>query len=281
MVSKERLNAGCCRENAMEYSLKGKKALVAGSSKGIGYASAEALAERGADIYLLARNASLLKERSLALSEKFGVGASFFPCDLTRPDDIKDALKDGASAFGDFDILVANCGGPKAGGALDVMDEESLSEAFNQTLLSTVRLVRGVLPGMRRKKWGRIVAITSVSVFEPIENLALSNTFRSGLAAFLKTLSNEVAQDGVTVNSVCPGYTRTERLDELSSATAAARGVGREEIMKAWESSIPMKRLGAPGEIANAVAFLCSEAASYITGVSLPVDGGRLKGTLY
>lgn len=264
----------------MDLSLKGKKAFVAGSSKGIGYASAEALAKSGADLFLVARNQDTLKEKAGLLSRNFGVSVSFCQCDLMKLQMIETAVQRGLEFSGGFDILVANCGGPKPGGALGVMDEKSLSQGFEQTFLSTLRLVRGLLPGMLERKRGRIVAITSVSVFEPIENLALSNTFRSGLTAFLKTLSNEVAKDGITVNAVCPGYTDTERLNELAAALASGRGVSPDGIVKGWEDSIPMRRLGRPEEIASAVLFLCSDMASYITGVSLPVDGGRLRGTL-
>jgi 3-oxoacyl-[acyl-carrier protein] reductase len=265
----------------MEFGLKEKSAFVAGSSKGIGFASAEALAGSGADLFLTARNGDLLKERANYLNKTYGVRTEYSAHDLSTCRGAEDAVREGLKAFGGFDILVANCGGPKAGTALEAMDEESMAAGFNQTLLSTVRLVRGILPKMIERKWGRVVAITSVSVFEPIDNLALSNTFRSGLTAFLKTLSNEVAKEGITVNAVCPGYTKTERLTELSSAVAGKKKCSQEEIMKSWEESIPMRRLAEPEEIANAVLFLCSDMASYITGVSLPVDGGRLKGTLY
>lgn len=264
----------------MDLDLKGKRAFVAGSSKGIGYASAEALAKEGADIFLVARNGELLKERAETLASRYGVNTSFQICDLTKEDEIDTAVMNAVKTFDGIDILIANCGGPKAGGALEVMDEESLESGFRQTFLSTVRLVRAFLPAMREKKWGRIVAITSVSVFEPIENLALSNTFRAGLTGFLKTLSNEVAKEGITVNSICPGYTKTERHIELSSALAAKRGVTPEKVRTEWEESIPMRRMAQPEEIAAAAAFLCSERASYITGVSLPVDGGRLRGVL-
>ncbi|HNQ77135.1 MAG TPA: SDR family oxidoreductase [Acidobacteriota bacterium] len=264
----------------MDLGLRGKRAFVAGSSKGIGYASAESLAREGADLFLVARNGELLEKRAEDLGSRYGVKASFHNCDLTKEDEIDAAVMNTVKTFGGIDILIANCGGPKAGGALEVMDEESLDGGFRQTFLSTVRLVRAFLPSMREKKWGRIVAITSVSVFEPIENLALSNTFRAGLTGFLKTLSNEVAKEGITVNSICPGYTRTERHLELSSALAAKRSVTPEKVREEWEASIPMRRMAQPEEIAAATAFLCSEQASYITGVSLPVDGGRLRGVL-
>jgi 3-oxoacyl-[acyl-carrier protein] reductase len=265
----------------MDLNLRGKRAFVSGSSKGIGFAVAEALAREGADLFLTARNGELLKERAGYLSKTFGVKAEYSARDLSTCPGAEDAVREGLKAFAGFDILVANCGGPKAGTAIETMDEECLAAGYNQTLLSTVRLVRGILPKMMERKWGRIVAITSVSVFEPIENLALSNTFRSGLTAFLKTLSNEVAKEGITVNAVCPGYTKTERLTELSAAVANAKKCAPEEILKSWKESIPARRLAEPEEIANAAVFLCSEKASYITGVSLPVDGGRLKGTLY
>jgi 3-oxoacyl-[acyl-carrier protein] reductase len=141
-------------------------------------------------------------------------------------------------------------------------------------------MVRGVLPRMRERRWGRIVAVTSVSVFEPIAGLALSNAYRPALTGLLKTLSDEVAGEGITVNTVCPGYTDTERLADLARATAARESRSEQEVRAAWAAAAPARRLGHPAEVAAAVAFLCSGPAAYITGVALPVDGGRLRGLL-
>jgi len=258
--------------------LKNKKAFVAGSSKGIGYAVAETFARLGASVFMAARDEDLLRKRSRELASKQGVETAFCSADLSSERGVETAVASGMKAFGGFDILVANCGGPKAGTAMETMDESSLNEAYEKTFMSSVRLIRGLLPQMMERKSGRIIAITSVSVFEPIESLALSNAFRTGLTAYLKSLAGEVAPLGITVNAVCPGYTRTERLGELSGSLSKKSGLPAAEIIGGWEKSVPMKRLGEPAEIAAAVAFLASDEASYITGISLPVDGGRLKG---
>lgn len=265
----------------MELKLRDKNAFVAGSSKGIGFAVAEGLAREGVNLFLTARNGKLLEEKTEMLRKAYGVKTAFSQCDLSTIEGVQKAVDNGLRSFEAFDVVIANCGGPKSGRAIEVMDDKSLQEGFEQTFLSSARLIRAFLPKMLKNGWGRIVAISSVSVFEPIEHLALSNTFRSGLAAFLKTLSREVAKNGITVNAVCPGYTKTERLLELSKAIAEKEKSKEDEVVKKWKESIPMNRLAEPEEIANTVLFLCSEKASYITGVSLPVDGGILKGTLY
>jgi 3-oxoacyl-[acyl-carrier protein] reductase len=172
---------------------------------------------------------------------------------------------------------VANAGGPPAGGAEASLTEENLRRGWELTFLSSLRMARGVLRGMKEKRWGRIVAVTSLSVFEPVENLALSNAYRAGLTGMLKTLSSEVAPFGVTVNSVCPGYTRTGRLEELAQSLGHGEGKPPESYLEAWAQAAPAARLGTPEEVAAAVTFLCSAQAAYITGVALPVDGGRIR----
>lgn len=264
----------------MELCLKGKVALVAGSSAGIGRAVAEALAAEGADLFLVARRAEVLEVACAELSGRWGVRTAFAAADLATLEGCEGALLALGKAFGGADMLVANAGGPPAGGFEQASTEESLRRGWELTFLSSVRLVRGVLPHMRARRWGRIVAITSVSVFEPIGGLALSNAYRPAVTGLLKTLSDEVASEGITVNTVCPGYTDTERLAELAGATSARDGRPPDAIRAAWAAIIPARRLGRPEEVAAAVSFLCSERAAYITGVSLPVDGGRLRGLL-
>jgi len=264
----------------MDFGLKGKVALVCGASAGIGRACAEALAAEGCDLFLVARREEVLAELAGTLMRERGVKALFAPADLSSNDDCSKALKALHEGFGGSDILVANSGGPPSGGAEASLDEENLKRGWEQTFLSTLRMARGVLPGMKDEKWGRIVAVTSLSVFEPIPTLALSNAYRTGLTAMLKTLSAEVAPFGITVNSVCPGYTRTARLDELAKAMGEREGKPWEGYLEAWAQAAPAGRLGSPEETAAAVAFLCSERAAYITGVALPVDGGRVKFTL-
>ena len=264
----------------MDYGLKGKVAVVCGASSGMGRAVAEVLAQEGADLFLIARREEVLAALSGELRRAHGVKVLFGAGDLSSNDDISRLLKEQHEAFGRADILVANAGGPPSGSFDAVVTEDLLRRGWELTFMSSVRMIRGLLPGMRQRKWGRIVAITSVSVYEPIPGLALSNAYRPGLTGLLKTIASEVAADGVTVNSVCPGYTATERLGELAKAVGEREGKNPEDVSAEWAASIPAGRLGRPEEIAAAVAFLCSEPASYVTGVALPVDGGRLKGLL-
>ena len=264
----------------MDYGLKGKVALVCGASAGMGRAVAQAFAREGADLFLAARREDALAALADELRRAHGVKVLFGTGDLSNSDDTSRILEEHHQAFGRADILVTNAGGPPSGSFEEVSTEDFLRKGWELTFMSSVRMIRGILPGMRERKWGRIVAITSVSVFEPIPGLALSNAYRPGLTGLLKTLATEVAGDGVTVNSVCPGYTATERLKELAVSTAGRERKSSEEVVSEWAASIPAGRLGLPEEIAAAVAFLASEGASYITGVALPVDGGRLKGLL-
>lgn len=263
----------------MDLGLGGKVALVAGSSAGIGRAVAAALAAEGASLLLCARGEEALSATAGELAARYGVRVEFAPADLSTREGCEAARKKLRDAFDGADVLVANAGGPPPGG-FDAATDEALDLGHRLTFLGSVRLVRAVLPRMRERGWGRIVAITSVSVFEPIPGLALSNAYRPALTGLLKTLAAEVARDGVTVNTVCPGYTDTQRLRDLASAMAARGGEEPGRLLDAWAQAAPAGRLGRPEEVADAVAFLCSDRASYITGVSLPVDGGRLKGLL-
>jgi len=264
----------------MDLGLSGKVALVTGSSAGIGRAVAEALAAEGASLFLVARRADSLAAAASELSRDHGVRAACAAADLSTLEGCEAALAGLGHAFGGADILVANAGGPPAGGFDAAATEENLRRGWELTFLSAVRMARGVLPRMRERRWGRIVAVTSVSVFEPIAGLALSNAYRPALTGLLKTLSDEVAAEGITVNTVCPGYTDTERLAELAAATSSRDGRSPAEIRESWALAAPARRLGRPDEVAAAAAFLCSERAAYITGVALPVDGGRLRGLL-
>ena len=260
----------------MDLGISGKVALVAGSSSGIGRAVARAIAAEGASLLLCARRPNTLSEAAEEIRTSFGVRVEAVAADISTSGGCDRVLGTLAEKFGGADILVTNAGGPPSGGFTS-LTEDSLSKAHALTFLSAWRLAGGVLPEMRRRKWGRIVAITSVSVLEPIPELALSNAYRPALTGLFKTLSEEVAADGITVNSVCPGYTLTGRLAELAEAKAEKGGISPEECIAEWSRSIPSGRLGRPEEVAAAVAFLCSGAASYITGVSLPVDGGRVR----
>lgn len=263
----------------MDLGLKNKVALVAAGSRGLGRAVAEELAAEGASLLLCAREAQTLTETAAAIAESTNAHVLAVPADVTVIDDIKRLVKAGIDRFGRIDILVTNAGGPPAG-RFEQLTRDQWDDAIRLTLLSAVELARQVLPGMKERHWGRIINITSIAVKQPVENLLLSNSMRAGLTGFARTLANEVAADGITVNNVLPGYTRTERLDELAQMMADKQGISPGEFRGKWEKEIPMGRLGEPREFAALVAFLASERASYITGTSVQVDGGWIRSLL-
>jgi 3-oxoacyl-[acyl-carrier protein] reductase len=263
----------------MDLGLKNKVALVAASSQGLGRAVAEELAAEGASLVLCARDPKTLTETAAAIAESTNAHVLAVPADVTIVDDIKRLVEAGIERFGRIDILVTNAGGPPAG-RFEQLTREQWEQAIRLTLLSAVELARQVLPGMKSRHWGRILNITSIAVKQPVENLLLSNSLRAGLTGFARTLANEVASDGITVNNVLPGYTRTERLDELAQMMAEKQGISPNEFRAKWEQEIPMARLGEPREFAALVAFLASERASYITGTSIQVDGGWTRSLL-
>ena len=263
----------------MDLGLKDKVALVAASSQGLGRAVAEELAAEGASLVLCARDALTLDQTAAAIAERSNTRVLAVPADVTIIDDIKRLVDAGIERFGRIDILVTNAGGPPAG-RFEQLTHEQWEQAIRLTLLSAVELTRQVLPGMKERRWGRILNITSIAVKQPVENLLLSNSLRAGLTGFARTLANEVAADGITVNNVLPGYTRTERLDDLAKMMAEKQGISPSEFRGKWEKEIPMGRLGEPREFAAVVAFLASERASYITGTSIQVDGGWIRSLL-
>jgi 3-oxoacyl-[acyl-carrier protein] reductase len=258
--------------------LTGRTALVTGGSSGLGFASARALARRGARIVLSSRGKEKLEAARQRL-EAEGAEVAAFPADVRDAEALAKLVGDAVERFGAVDILIANGGGPPAKPAADLTDED-WQAAIPLVLLFVPRLCRLVLPGMRERQWGRIVAINSVSTRQPIANLALSNALRPAVVGYLKTLSQEVGQEGITVNSVLPGYTRTERQDELANAAAARTGKPREEIVAGWIGNTSLGRLAEPEEIGEVVGFLCSPAASYLTGQALTIDGGYSRGLL-
>jgi 3-oxoacyl-[acyl-carrier protein] reductase len=253
----------------MDLGLDGKTALVSGASKGIGRAVAQALAAEGARVALVARDADALAAAVEAIGEAGGEALAV-PGDVSQLAEVERVVAETRRRLGDVSVLVANAGGPPAG-TPTAIGEAAWDAAVDLTLMSAVRLGRAVLPAMQAARWGRIVNITSLSVREPILNLTLSNALRAGVTAWAKTLSQEVAADGVTVNNVGPGYTATERLEELFTDAAAKR---------ALIERIPARRFAEPAEIAAAVAFLASQQAGYITGQTLVVDGGMVKGLM-
>ena len=263
----------------MDLGIRGRVALVAASSRGLGRAVAEQLAAEGCDLIMCARGADALREAADAIRAKSDVRIAAIAADLTVPREVDKVLREGTSETGPVDILVTNTGGPPAG-PFEQHSPEAWTEAVRQNLDSVVNLVRGVLPGMKQRRWGRIINVTSIAAKQPVDGLILSNAVRAAVTGFARTLANEVAPSGVTVNNVLPGYTRTQRVDELAARRAAQSGTSVEEAVAVWEREIPMGRLGEPREFGAAVAFLASERASYITGQSVAVDGGWIRSLL-
>jgi 3-oxoacyl-[acyl-carrier protein] reductase len=263
----------------VKFGLDGRVAVVGGASAGLGYAVAEALAAEGARVLIVSRSQTNIDRAVARLRERAGEAVAGLAADLTDPAAPELVVATARQRFGPPAILVANGGGPPAMPAVDA-GADDLEAACRLLLLPVQRLLRAVLPGMREAGWGRVVAITSIAVLEPQPGLVLSNSLRAAVTGYLKSVADEVARVGITVNSVCPGFTATERLDELAGALAERQGMSAEAIMSGWAERIPVARLLEPEEVAAAVAFLCSEAASGITGVALPVDGGFHRGLL-
>lgn len=263
----------------MELGLSGKVALVAGGSRGLGRAVAEELAAAGCSLVLCARSEGPLDEAAAALRGAHGGDILGVPADLTDPEGVEAVLEETLERFGGVDILFTNTGGPPPG-PFEAHSPEVWDHAVSQNFMSVLNLVRGVLPGMKERGWGRIINCTSVAVKQPVDGLILSNAVRAAVTGFARTLANEVAPFGITVNNVLPGFTQTERLESLAAANAEAKDISQEEAYAAWEAAIPMGRLGRPEEFGALVAFLASERASYITGTSIPVDGGWVRGLL-
>ena len=257
----------------MNLDLKNKNAIVCGSTQGIGEASAIQLAKLGADITLIARNESKLLNVLNELDTSKGQTHGFLCIDFSNPKILK---KEVETLKGTYHILVNNTGGPAAGPIADA-NTNAFEEAFRMHLINNQILVQKVMEGMKKEGFGRIVNIISTSVKAPIPGLGVSNTIRAAVANWAKTLSIEVGAYGITVNNVLPGFTNTNRLKSLIAKKAEVQGKAEKEIAIAMKSQVPANRFGEADEVANAVAFLCSPAASYINGINLPVDGGRTK----
>lgn len=257
----------------MDLNLSGKNALVCGSTQGIGKAAAIELARLGATVILAARNGETLKKTLAELDSSKGQKHSFICADFTRPDELKSAVE-ALVTKQMVHILVNNTGGPPGGPVIEARLEE-FTQTFSNHLLCNHILVQAIVPGMKRAGYGRIINIISTSVKQPLKGLGVSNTIRAAVANWAKTLSMELAPNGITVNNVLPGMTNTARINSLLEARAEKSGKTVEEHRKEMVSEIPMGRIGEANEIAAAVAFLASPAASYITGINVPVDGGR------
>jgi 3-oxoacyl-[acyl-carrier protein] reductase len=263
----------------MDLGLKDKVALVAASSRGLGRAVAEELAREGATLVLCARGGDALREAAEAIRRDHGVRVVNVPADVSEAAGRERVIAAAMEAFGRVDVLVTNGGGPPAG-PFEAHGAEAWAEAVRQNLTSVVELTRAVLPGMKERRWGRIINVTSIAVKQPVDNLILSNSVRAAVTGFARTLANEVAAFGITVNNVMPGYTRTQRVVDLAARNATLRDSTPEQEQRVWEQQIPMGRLGEPAEFGAMVAFLASERASYTTGASIPVDGGWIKSLL-
>lgn len=263
----------------MDLGIKDRVALVAAASKGIGFAAARELAREGARVFLCSRDEGRASEAAQKIHDETGAAVAGIGADITDAHEAERFVSLSRQRAGRIDILVTNAGGPPASSFADA-DLEMFRKAFELNALSAIRLAKLVLPAMQAQKWGRIINITSVSVKQPIDGLLFSNTVRAALTGWAKTVSNEVARDNVTVNNVAPGYTLTEHQDEVAEARGRALGKPKDEVIEGWASQVPMGRLATPQEIAAAVAFLASDRASYITGVTLQVDGGWVRSLL-
>lgn len=263
----------------MDLGLKNKVALIAGASIGLGLAVAKTLSKEGARVAICALDDPNLPKAKEEIIKETGGEVIAIPADVTDPEQAKQFVRNALKHYGTVDILVNNAGGPPSKN-FDDIDDKLWEFGFRLNLLSTIVMTREVVPVMKAKSWGRIVNMTSISVKQPIDGLILSNTIRSGVIGFAKSLSNELAPFNITVNNVCPGYTLTERVREVSHSVAAREGTTPEAIIKRWESEIPMGRLGKPEELAALVAFLTSEIAGFITGAAIQIDGGYYKGIM-
>lgn len=257
----------------MELGIDGKTAIVGGSSKGIGKASAAELARSGANVVICGRHEESLEAAAADIRERTDGTVLPVVTDLTHPEDIESLVSATREEFGGVDILIGNAGGPSTGQFED-FDDEDWTQAFELNLLSNVRLVDAVLPDMTGQQWGRVVFITSLVVKEPLPNFLLSTAVRPGVHGLSKSLSNQYASENVTFNCVMPGYTLTNRLEEVYRDEAEKRNLTLEEHLSDVASDIPADRLADPEEISALVAFLASERASYVTGTSLAADGG-------
>jgi len=260
----------------MDLGLTNKVALVAAASRGLGRAVAEELAAEGASLIICSRSEEKISQTAKEIAESTGARILGVAADVSSPDDVSRLTRLAMERFERIDILVTNAGGPPAG-PFESFSLEQWDAATNLLLRSVVALTHAVLPGMKDRGWGRILNITSIAVKQPVDNLILSNSVRAAVTGFARTLANEVAPIGVTVNNIMPGYTRTERVEELSQMMAKKQGITPAEFIARWEQEIPMHRIGEPREFAALAAFLVSERASYITGTSVQVDGGWIR----
>jgi 3-oxoacyl-[acyl-carrier protein] reductase len=263
----------------VDFGIKGKIALVAAASRGLGRGCAERLADENCRIALCSRQPDSAKQTAAEIAEKTGAEVLGFGADVSRPQDISRLLTEVKQALGDPSILVTNAGGPPPGTFASTALEE-YEKALNLNLMSAVHLIHGVVPAMKKSGWGRIIAITSISVKQPIGNLLLSNMARAGLTGFLKTLATELAPDGITVNALLPGTHKTARIEQMIRHRAGLEGRSEDEIYREMKTANPTKTIGDPSDFGAAAAFLASMQARFITGQNLLIDGGSYGGLL-
>jgi 3-oxoacyl-[acyl-carrier protein] reductase len=263
----------------MDLGLTGRVAIVAAASKGLGRAVAEELAREGAHVAICARTASTLAETAAHIQKTTGREVLHQALDVTDSAAVATFVAAAEARFGRIDICVTNSGGPPSN-LFRNTSPEAWRAALDQLLMSTVCFARETLPRMQKNKWGRLITITSSAVKQPVDGLLLSNSIRAAVTGLARTLANEYAADGITVNNVCPGYTRTARTDDLATKISARTGSKLEEVIAGWEREVPAGRLGTPREFAAVVAFLASDRASYVNGTSIAVDGGLVRSLL-
>jgi 3-oxoacyl-[acyl-carrier protein] reductase len=261
----------------MNLGIRDRVALVAASSQGIGKATADAFASEGCRVAMCARNVEALNAAAAKITKQYGIEVMSEAVDVADADAVKHFVSAIADRFGSVDICVTNAGGPPAKGFLSASLEDWMC-ALDANFLSTVYFAREVIPHMQKKKWGRIITLTSITTKQPITDLVLSNAVRAAVVGLVKSLANEFGKDGILVNNVGPGFTATDRLKELARTGAATSGKTEREIFDRWAADAPLKRLGDPREVAETIVWLASERASYITGQTVLVDGGMYKG---
>jgi len=263
----------------MDLGLNGRVAIVAAASTGLGFAVAKELSMEGADVAICARNTGNLQTAAATIQRASGREVFHQALDVTDARAVAAFVSAVETRFGRIDICVTNSGGPPSKLFEDTRNEEWRA-AIEQLLMSCVSFARETLPRMKKNKWGRLITITSTAVKQPVDGLLLSNSIRAAVTGLARTLANEYAAHGITVNNVCPGYTRTDRLSDLVKEISERTGAKPEEIFSGWERQIPAGRIGTPEEFAAVVTFLASERASYVNGVSLAVDGGIVRSLL-
>ena len=259
----------------MKINLKDKKALIGGSSKGLGYAVAKQLAVCGAMVTLVSRNEALLKKNIIELNKLTGIEHNYLLVDYNQPEKYKQIIE-GFFQKNIIDILVNNTQGPPAGDVFSV-NENDYQKSFDLLFKNTINTTNSAIKGMKKNNWGRIINMTSVSVKEPLAYLALSNTIRSAVTSWGKTLSMESGQFNITVNNILTGFFNTERLNQLNSEKAKKFNVSTDEVFDKMSDMVPLKRIGEPEEFGYLIAFLASDYADYINGANIPIDGGLLK----